>query len=127
MEKRNQSTQIQRVDDALEAQRVTEHFIDMVSHELRNPMSAMLQSADIIASTSHDVVGKWPALSPCFHKLTSIFSRGREPSCTRPSSAMSHHLRRLRSDDSLRTAPKEDSGRCKGLQPCLEIRQLIAE
>lgn len=58
MEKQNESAQSRRVDDALEAQRTTEHFIDMVSHELRNPMSAMVQSADVIANTARDVMGK---------------------------------------------------------------------
>ena len=56
-EKTNQLNGVQRVDDALEAQRVTEHFIDMVSHELRTPMSAMLQSAEMVSSAAKDIVG----------------------------------------------------------------------
>lgn len=38
----------QRLQDALENKRQTENFIDMTSHEMRNPLSAMLQSADSI-------------------------------------------------------------------------------
>ena len=35
-----------RLDDALEAKRQQENFIDMTSHEMRNPLSAMIQCAD---------------------------------------------------------------------------------
>ncbi|KAI7474511.1 histidine kinase [Hortaea werneckii] len=40
----------QRLEDALENKRQTENFIDMTSHEMRNPLSAILQSADSILS-----------------------------------------------------------------------------
>jgi signal transduction histidine kinase/AmiR/NasT family two-component response regulator len=54
----------QRLSDALENKRQTENFIDMTSHEMRNPLSAILQSADSIVSTlssssfgaTHDMV-----------------------------------------------------------------------
>lgn len=39
------------MEDALENKRQTENFIDMTSHEMRNPLSAILQSADSIVST----------------------------------------------------------------------------
>ncbi|KAF2663463.1 hypothetical protein BT63DRAFT_484198 [Microthyrium microscopicum] len=35
-----------RVEEALEAKRQQENFIDMTSHEMRNPLSAVIQSAD---------------------------------------------------------------------------------
>nr|POE72269.1 hybrid signal transduction histidine kinase k [Quercus suber] len=41
----------QRLEDALENKRQTENFLDMTSHEMRNPLSAILQSADWIVST----------------------------------------------------------------------------
>ncbi|KAK4494259.1 hypothetical protein PRZ48_014557 [Zasmidium cellare] len=41
----------QRLEDVLEDKQRTERFIDMTSHELRNPLSAILQSADSIVST----------------------------------------------------------------------------
>lgn len=41
----------QRLDDALETKRQSENFIDMTSHEMRNPLSAILQSADSIVSS----------------------------------------------------------------------------
>lgn len=40
-----------RLEDALENKRQSENFIDMTSHEMRNPLSAILQSADSIVST----------------------------------------------------------------------------
>ena len=41
-----ESLQRIRLDDALEAKRQQENFIDMTSHEMRNPLSAMIQCAD---------------------------------------------------------------------------------
>ncbi|KAK0277492.1 hypothetical protein LTR91_021262 [Friedmanniomyces endolithicus] len=40
----------QRLNDALENKRQSENFIDMTSHEMRNPLSAILQSADSIVT-----------------------------------------------------------------------------
>lgn len=55
-QKTSELVQAQRVEDALEAKRVTEHFIDMVSHELRNPMSAMFQAAELVGCMAKSVV-----------------------------------------------------------------------
>ncbi|KAK3645866.1 hypothetical protein LTR22_014532 [Elasticomyces elasticus] len=48
--KMSERLQAQRLKDALENKRQTENFIDMTSHEMRNPLSAILQSADSIVS-----------------------------------------------------------------------------
>ncbi|KAF1925275.1 putative histidine kinase HHK8p [Didymella exigua CBS 183.55] len=46
-----ETVQRQRTEEALEAKRQQENFIDMTSHELRNPLSAVVQCADsVIAS-----------------------------------------------------------------------------
>ncbi|KAF1946934.1 hypothetical protein EJ02DRAFT_393422 [Clathrospora elynae] len=46
-----ESVQRRRIKEALEAKRQQENFIDMTSHELRNPLSAVVQCADsVIAS-----------------------------------------------------------------------------
>jgi PAS domain S-box-containing protein len=45
-----ESVQKQRRDEAVELKRQQENFIDITSHEMRNPLSAMLQCADEIAS-----------------------------------------------------------------------------
>ncbi|KAH7116891.1 hypothetical protein B0J11DRAFT_442335 [Dendryphion nanum] len=44
-----------RVDEALESKRQQENFIDMTSHEMRNPLSAMVQCADSISSSLHEL------------------------------------------------------------------------
>ncbi|KAF2398549.1 hypothetical protein EJ06DRAFT_480218 [Trichodelitschia bisporula] len=41
-----EGVQRERVEEALEAKRQQENFIDMTSHEMRNPLSAVLQCAD---------------------------------------------------------------------------------
>ncbi|OCL07939.1 hypothetical protein AOQ84DRAFT_294130 [Glonium stellatum] len=48
--KRAQQLQAQRLEDALETKRQSENFIDMTCHEMRNPLSAIIQSADGILS-----------------------------------------------------------------------------
>ncbi|OCK76899.1 hypothetical protein K432DRAFT_305344 [Lepidopterella palustris CBS 459.81] len=48
--KRMEKLQAQRLDDALETKRQSENFIDMTCHEMRNPLSAIIQSADGILS-----------------------------------------------------------------------------
>ncbi|KAL1388843.1 histidine kinase [Phyllosticta capitalensis] len=45
-QKWSQHLQAQRLEDVLETKRQSENFIDMTSHEMRNPLSAILQSAD---------------------------------------------------------------------------------
>ncbi|KAF1851929.1 uncharacterized protein K460DRAFT_44023 [Cucurbitaria berberidis CBS 394.84] len=44
----------QRLEDALETKRQSDNFIDMTCHEMRNPLSAIIQSADGIL-TSFDL------------------------------------------------------------------------
>ncbi|KAL1305255.1 hypothetical protein AAFC00_002168 [Neodothiora populina] len=41
----------EKLEDALENKRASERFIDMTSHEMRNPLSAILQLADEISSS----------------------------------------------------------------------------
>jgi signal transduction histidine kinase/CheY-like chemotaxis protein/PAS domain-containing protein len=49
----------QRTEEALESKRQQENFIDMTSHEVRNPVSAIIQCADsIISSLRHPLAGK---------------------------------------------------------------------
>ncbi|KAF5393770.1 hypothetical protein D9757_000261 [Collybiopsis confluens] len=42
----------QKTDEAVHRRRLQEAFVDIVSHELRNPISAILQSADILSSST---------------------------------------------------------------------------
>ena len=60
--------QAQRLNEALENKRQSENFIDMTSHEMRNPLSAILQSADSIVHTlttiGMPILGENMSLSP---------------------------------------------------------------
>jgi PAS domain S-box-containing protein len=46
-----ENLQTKRMEDALELKRQQEKYIDTTSHEMRNPLSAILQSADSITGT----------------------------------------------------------------------------
>lgn len=45
----------EKLQDALETKRATETFLDMLSHEMRNPLSSILQLADGIMSLLEDL------------------------------------------------------------------------
>ncbi|KAF2658347.1 hypothetical protein K491DRAFT_713734 [Lophiostoma macrostomum CBS 122681] len=45
-----------RVQEALESKRQQENFIDMTSHEMRNPLSAMIQCADSISTSLMEMI-----------------------------------------------------------------------
>ncbi|KAF1848827.1 putative histidine kinase HHK11p [Cucurbitaria berberidis CBS 394.84] len=56
-----ESIQKVRTDSALESKQHLEHFIDTTSHEMRNPLSAIMQCADgIISSYSPEDNGQLP-------------------------------------------------------------------
>lgn len=50
-------------DEAIERKRQQENFIDMTSHEMRNPLSAVFQCADAIASALTTIQSQQPRLS----------------------------------------------------------------
>ncbi|PSK37256.1 Hybrid signal transduction histidine kinase K [Elsinoe australis] len=57
----------ERLEEALETKRSADRFIDMVSHEMRNPLSAILQSADgILTALKPDE----SSTSPSGNKIT---------------------------------------------------------
>ena len=60
--------QAQRTADALESKRGLESFIDTTSHEMRNPLSAIVQCADGII-TSHAAYLSLHTLPPGLHEL----------------------------------------------------------
>lgn len=46
-----ESAQKRRTEEAIEAKRQQENFIDMTSHEIRNPLGAVIHCADMVQST----------------------------------------------------------------------------
>ncbi|KAK9449330.1 uncharacterized protein V1518DRAFT_383134 [Limtongia smithiae] len=47
--KQSEALQRQRADEAVERRRQQEYFIDAISHEMRNPLSAITQSIEVIS------------------------------------------------------------------------------
>jgi signal transduction histidine kinase len=54
-----ETLEARKADEARKAKRQQEEFIDIVSHEMRNPLSAIFQCADLIQSSvaNHDEIG----------------------------------------------------------------------
>jgi PAS domain S-box-containing protein len=69
----------QRKEEALESKRQQENFIDMTSHEMRNPLSAIIQCADAVTGT----------LSKVQELLMPLSSRSTTAATTIPSSSFS--------------------------------------
>jgi signal transduction histidine kinase/CheY-like chemotaxis protein len=53
-----------KIDSALQSKRHLEHFIDTTSHEMRNPLSAIMQCADGILSSCPRSDNNYPVPSP---------------------------------------------------------------
>ncbi|KAK3616513.1 hypothetical protein LTR22_027039 [Elasticomyces elasticus] len=58
-----ESVQKQRTDEAIEAKRQQDNYIDMTSHEIRNPLGAVIHCADMIV-TSLTEMAELLAMSP---------------------------------------------------------------
>jgi signal transduction histidine kinase len=66
-----QTFQARLAAEAREAKRQQEAFIDVVSHEMRNPLSAIIHCADEISHVLEDLEPKLPELpEPCIAALT---------------------------------------------------------
>lgn len=51
-----ETVQERRMEEALELKRQQEHFMDMTSHEARNPLAAIMLCAESSVSTMHDLL-----------------------------------------------------------------------
>ncbi|KAF2029760.1 hypothetical protein EK21DRAFT_100980 [Setomelanomma holmii] len=67
-----ESVQRRRVEEALEAKRQQENFIDMTSHELRNPLSAVVQCAESVRATLDQLPIHSSTNSPTDHGLVDV-------------------------------------------------------
>ncbi|KAK7612979.1 hypothetical protein BKA81DRAFT_379022 [Phyllosticta paracitricarpa] len=61
--------QKQRTDDALRSKRQLESFIDTTSHEMRNPLSAIVQCADSIIESHRHKINSNQELAPTYLQL----------------------------------------------------------
>ncbi|KAK4167277.1 putative signal transduction histidine-protein kinase [Cladorrhinum sp. PSN259] len=66
--------QKQRRDEAVELKRQQENFIDITSHEMRNPLSAILQCADEISSSLHRYKVEEDLTTQSEEKLNSLIN-----------------------------------------------------
>ncbi|PSK34806.1 Hybrid signal transduction histidine kinase K [Elsinoe australis] len=62
----------QRLSDVLETKRQSENFIDMTSHEMRNPLSAIMQCADGIVSSLNDMLTSADQTTPAAFSQSTI-------------------------------------------------------
>ncbi|KAK9481370.1 hypothetical protein V1514DRAFT_8541 [Lipomyces japonicus] len=54
--KQSEALQRQRADEAVERRRQQEYFIDAISHEMRNPLSAIIQSVEVVSGKVNSLV-----------------------------------------------------------------------
>ena len=82
LERAQQHAQEKSLRDALEARRAQEYFMDMVSHEIRNPLHAVLQLAEETSGLLKDLgpqtfqAGEDSAFQACIENLHTIIYCG---------------------------------------------------
>lgn len=83
LERSQERAQAERLKDALEARQSQEYFMDMVSHEIRNPLHAILQLADETSSLLEDMTpeklthnGNVSDVSGCLENIHTIMYCG---------------------------------------------------
>ncbi|KAH7051315.1 aerobic respiration control sensor protein-like protein arcB [Macrophomina phaseolina] len=68
-QKWGEGLQKQRTEDALESKRQLENFIDTTSHEMRNPLSAIIQCADGIINSHSSHLSTTEDISTAYRRL----------------------------------------------------------
>ncbi|KAJ4337071.1 hypothetical protein N0V87_004924 [Didymella glomerata] len=91
-----------RTDSALESKQHLEHFIDTTSHEMRNPLSAIMQCADGILSSYSFSDGNPPSPTTYFHLLDQTLDSAQTIA------QCAQHMRHI--VDDILTISKLDSG-----------------
>lgn len=91
-----------RTDSALESKQHLEHFIDTTSHEMRNPLSAIMQCADGIISSYSFNDGNPPSPTTYFHLLDQTLDSAQTIA------QCAQHMRHI--VDDILTISKLDSG-----------------
>ncbi|EON60987.1 hypothetical protein W97_00197 [Coniosporium apollinis CBS 100218] len=102
-QKWGEGMQKQRTEDALESKRQLENFIDTTSHEMRNPLSAVIQCADGIITSHGSMIATDTDIEQAYRNLleTSIDAAQTILQC-------SQHMKRI--VDDVLTMSKLDSG-----------------
>lgn len=95
--------QSRKIEEALETKRQQENFIDMTSHEMRNPLSAMFQCADSVYVALSELLSKYSDHLP--HAVKAVIEESVESVHTINACAM--HQKRI--IDDILTLSKLDS------------------
>jgi PAS domain S-box-containing protein len=80
-QKREERNLRKRMDDALEMKRQQENFIDMISHEIRNPLSAQLHCAEEVITLANGYISAIESARPTPEPLTTIHAPARLKNC----------------------------------------------
>lgn len=72
-----EEVQSRLASEATEARKLQEAFIDLVSHEMRNPLSAITQLADAIAASLDDLPPSEPTPEPALRQLRENVEGGK--------------------------------------------------
>lgn len=99
-----EDVQKHRTDSALESKKHLEHFIDTTSHEMRNPLSAIMQCADGILTSYPGTEGDFAIPSPFTY--ASLLEQTVDAAQTIAQCAQ--HMKRI--VDDILTISKLDSG-----------------
>jgi signal transduction histidine kinase len=99
-----ENVQKRRTDSALESKKHLEHFIDTTSHEMRNPLSAIMQCADGILTSYPGADGDHAIPSP----LTYAALLDQTVDAAQTIAECAQHMKRI--VDDILTISKLDSG-----------------
>ncbi|KAJ8102773.1 hypothetical protein POJ06DRAFT_245589 [Lipomyces tetrasporus] len=97
--KQAEALQRQRADDAVERRRQQEYFIDAISHEMRNPLSAIIQSVDVVSEKVDSVALNLKEIQVEQDKLAEPVKELEESSdCLDTIQLCTSHMRRIITD-----------------------------
>ncbi|KAK9238394.1 hypothetical protein V1525DRAFT_375200 [Lipomyces kononenkoae] len=97
--KQAEALQRQRADDAVERRRQQEYFIDAISHEMRNPLSAIIQSVDVVSEKIDSVAASLKDLQRQQNELTGPIQELEESAdCLDTIQLCTSHMRRIITD-----------------------------
>ncbi|KAK9495225.1 hypothetical protein V1508DRAFT_430295 [Lipomyces doorenjongii] len=97
--KQAEALQRQRADDAVERRRQQEYFIDAISHEMRNPLSAIIQSVEVVSEKIDSVVSSLKDIQTQKDELAEPMKELEESAdCLDTIQLCTSHMRRIITD-----------------------------
>ncbi|KAK9333419.1 hypothetical protein V1520DRAFT_167056 [Lipomyces starkeyi] len=97
--KQAEALQRQRADDAVERRRQQEYFIDAISHEMRNPLSAIIQSVEVVSEKIDSITSSLKDIRPQKDELAEPTKELEESAdCLDTIQLCTSHMRRIITD-----------------------------